>query len=107
MRSSMFSADSWLITRTRAGTSARSWASSRAAAGDGLLQPGDGGPEPELDVGGGAALPDLFVELVLQVQVALGQGIAGNPGLLRQGDDGQRAVGALGAAGQDARHRGR
>jgi hypothetical protein len=50
------------------------------------------------------ACPDLRVEVVLEVQVALGECVAGCAGFLGQGDDGQRAVGALCGSLQNAVH---
>ena len=105
-RSCWFSRVSWFTTRTRAGTSARSWASSLFLRGDRLLELGDGGAEARLVAVVGAAFLDALVELVLQVGVPLGERVAGDICLDGERDDGQRAVGPLGSAGQDAVHRG-
>ncbi|GGT16448.1 hypothetical protein ACFFV7_53625 [Nonomuraea spiralis] len=63
---------------------------------DGLLQLGDLGAEPDLDVRGRATCFDLFVELVLQVGVALCEGVALDLRFLGKRDDGQGAVGVFG-----------
>src|SRR5260370_276229 len=74
--------------------------------GDCLPEPGDGGAEPGLVLVVGAAFLDALVELVLQVGVALGERVVGDACLDGEGDDGERAVGPLGSACQDAVHRG-
>jgi hypothetical protein len=74
-------------------------------AADRLLEPGDGGAEADFGVRSRSALLDVLAELVFQVGVALGERVAGDAGFLREGDDGQRAVGSLRGAGQDAGHR--
>src|SRR6266851_30952 len=47
--------------------------------GDGLPEPGDGGAEPGLVLVMHAGFLDPVVELVLQVGVPLGEGVAGTP----------------------------
>ena len=66
---------------------------------DGRLEFDDLLAQAGLDVWGAAPGPDVFVELVLEVGVALGQGVSGDVGFDGEGDDGQGAVGALGLDG--------
>src|SRR5262249_2663071 len=75
-------------------------------AGDRLPEPGDGGAEPGLVAVVRASFLDALVELVLQVNVALGERVAWDPGLEGERYDGQGAVGSFGGASQDAVHRG-
>lgn len=52
------------------------------------LQLDDRGPEAGFGVRSGSSFLDPFVELVLQVQVALGERVAGDLCFLGKGDDG-------------------
>ena len=105
-RSCWFSRVSWLTARTRAGTSARSWASSLFLPAIVCLSLAMVARSRASSLVVRAAFPDALVELVLQVGVPLGERVAGDAGLDGERDDGQRAVGPLGGACQDAVHRG-
>ncbi|WP_345650296.1 hypothetical protein [Streptomyces tremellae] len=63
-------------------------------------------PQPPLAVRYLPALPDLGIELVLEVQVALGERVARELGLLGQCDDRQGSVGVFRHPRQDAVHGG-
>lgn len=62
--------------------------------------------EPFLAVGDLTAFSDAGIELDLQIDMLLGEGVAGNAGLDGERDDGQGSVGGSGPFFQDAVHRG-
>src|SRR5260370_139712 len=73
---------------------------------DGLLQPGDLGSEPDLDVRWRSFLLDALVELVLKIEMPLGESVSGDVGLVGEGDDGEGATGVLRGIGKDPVHGG-